>query len=70
MNKKIQEWGHRLRYFIARLVKNKFEASTKDYLGVRHERKVILNKSALVRSPSLPDPMRGIRRNKESFWWT
>ena len=69
MNKKIQEWRHRIGYVSTHLVKKTFEASNKDYLGVSHESKVILNNSALVRFPSLPGPMHGIRRNKEMFWW-
>ena len=66
-NKKIQEWRHRIGYVSAHLVKKTFEAYTKDYPGVRHERKVIMNKSALVTFPSLLDTLRGIHRNKEIY---
>ena len=70
MNKKIQEWRHHIGYVSDHLVKKAFEAYTKDYLGVRHERKFIPNNSALVRFPSLLDPMCGIRHDKEFlFWW-
>ena len=34
---------------------------------MRHEQEVIPKNSAVVRFTSLPDPMRGVRRNKETF---
>ena len=47
------------------LVKKTFDNSNQDYPGVRNERKVMPKKSAVVRFPSLSDPMPGICCNKE-----
>ena len=45
----------------------KFDASTKDYTGVRNEREEIPKKLEVIRFTSLPDTMHGIRCNKEMF---
>ena len=66
-NKKIQERRKRLGYVSAHLVKKIFEASTQDYLVVRHERKVMPKKSTVVRFTRLPYPMYVINFNKETF---
>ena len=66
-NEKIQECRQLLRYVIPHLVKKTFENYTQDYPGVRHEREVMPKKLVVVRFPSLSDPMRGIRCNKENF---
>ena len=39
---KIQELRKHLGYVSAHLVKKTFEASTQDYLGVRHKREVVI----------------------------
>ena len=64
---KIQEWRQRLGYVSPHLVKKTFENSTQDYPGVRHDWEVVPKKSAVVRYPSLYDPMCGILCNKETF---
>ena len=66
-NKKIQEWRQRLRYVSAHLVKKIFETYNQDLPGARHACEVMQEKSYVVRFPSLPDPMRGIRHNKNFF---
>ena len=66
-NKKIQEQRQRLGYVRYHLVKKTFKNSTQDYPGVRHEREVMPKKLAVVIFPSLSDPMRVIRRNRETF---
>ena len=66
-NEKIQEWRQRLGYFIPHLINKTFDNSTQDYPGVRHKREVIPKKLAVVIFTSISDPMRGIRRNRETF---
>ena len=66
-NEKIQEWRQRLGYVSAYLVKKTFEAHTQDYPGVRHGREVTPKKYSVVVFTRLPDPMRGIIFNKETF---
>ena len=66
-NKKIQEWRQRLGYVSPNLVKKTFNDSTQYYPGVRHKQEVMPKKSAVVRFPSLSDPMRDIRRSKKTF---
>ena len=64
---KIQEWRQHLGYVSANTVNKTFEASTQDYPDVKQEHEFIPKKSAVVRFPSLPDPMRSTICNKESF---
>ena len=66
-NEKIQEWRQHLGYVIPNLVKKTFENSTQDYPGVRHKQEVMPKKSAVVRFPSLSDPMCSISCNKDTF---
>ena len=66
-NEKIQERRQRLGNVSPRLVKKTFENSSQEYIGVRHKQKVMPKKLAVVRFPSLSDPMRGIHHNKETF---
>ena len=66
-NEKIQERRQRLGNVSPRLVKKTFENYSQEYIGVRHKQKVMPKKLAVVRFPSLSDPMRGIHHNKETF---
>ena len=45
-----------------------FEDSNQDFPGFQHEHKAMPKNLYLQRFPSLPDPMRGIQRNKELFY--
>ena len=54
-------------YVISHIVNKTFDNSTQDYSGVRHQQDVMLKKSAVIRFTSLPGPMHGILRNKETF---
>ena len=67
-NEKIQEWRQCLGYVSSHLVRNTFATSTQDYPGVIHEWDLMSKKSAVEIFPSLSDTLRGISRNKETFF--
>ena len=66
-NEQITEWQKRLGYISSKLVKKIFESSTQFYAGARHEREVIPNKSATESFSTMPDSLRIVRCNKETF---
>ena len=67
-NDQITEWRQHLGYISSSLVRNTFEPSTQFYAGVRHEQELMPKKSAVQIFPAVPDSLRNVRRNKETFY--